>query len=89
MAIDWQDLTGDAPVDLELLLPAGVTARSGRLLTPGAGSVPLDAELAGQAGDVSLALPIEHLRTPGRYIFEVRTDERSPLPLRRFAIEVR
>jgi hypothetical protein len=89
VAIDRADLTGDAPVAVELLLPTGVAVKSGRIVTPGAGSVRLDDELAGQSDTVSLLLPVEQLRTPGRYLLEVRTDERTPLPLRRFAIEVR
>ena len=76
-------------VELELVLPAGVAAKSGRLVTPGPVSVALDEEVAGQTGTVALAVPVERLRTPGRYLLEVRTDERSALPLRRFAIEVR
>jgi hypothetical protein len=89
VAIERADLTGDAPVAIELLLPTGVAVKSGRIVTPGAGSVRLDDELAGQSDTVSLSLPVEQLRTPGRYLLEVRTDERTPLPLRRFAIEVR
>lgn len=89
VAIAWQDLTGDAPVQIELVLPAGVAAKSGRLVTPGPASLALDAQVAGQADTIALAVPVERLRTPGRYILELRTDERSALPLRRFAIEVR
>lgn len=87
--IDRRELTGDVPVAIELVLPAGVGAQSGRIVTPGAGELRLDDELAGQSDTVSLALPAAQLREPGRYLLEVRTDERSPLPLRRFAIEVR
>ena len=87
--IEWQSLTGDAPVELELVLAPGISAKSGRLVTPGAGEVRLDAEVQGQADTVELALSVERLRQPGRYLLEIRTDERSHLPLRRFAIEVR
>ena len=87
--IEWQSLTGDAPVELELVLAQGLAAKSGRLVMPGAVEVRIDAEVKGQTGTVELLLPVERLRQPGRYLLEIRTDERSHLPLRRFAIEVR
>jgi hypothetical protein len=89
VAIEAQGLTGDAPVALELALPEGVSAKSGRIVLPGLEQVRLDEDVAGQSGSVALALPVEQLREPGRYLVEIRTDERSPLPLRRYAIEVR
>jgi hypothetical protein len=89
VAIEAEGLTGDAPVALELALPEGVSAKSGRLVLPGLEQVSLDEDVVGQSGNVALAVPVEQLREPGRYLVEIRTDERSPLPLRRYAIEVR
>jgi len=84
-----EDLAGDAPLEIELVLPEGVSAKRGRLVTPDAIAWPLDAQVAGQTGSVAFTLPVDRIRSPGRYLFEVRTDERSAVPLRRYAIEAR
>jgi hypothetical protein len=89
VAIDRKHLTGDAPVLFELELPEGVGVKSGRLVKPGPIELRLDDELGGQRETVSLALPVDQLQQSGRYLLELRTTERSALPLRRFGIVVR
>ena len=71
--------TGDEP------LRGRVLAMHDTARTP----LPIEAAIAGeQRRHATLALPGYWL-TPGRYVIEVRTRERSHLPLRRYVVEVR
>ena len=88
VAVTWEDLVAaDAP-SVELVLPEGVRAKSGRILTPTAEAIAFP-EIAGRGGAVAFALPVERMVGRGRFVIEVHTDERSAVPLRRCAVEVR
>jgi len=77
-------------LDLDFVSPKLEPLR-GRVLaisTPEREALPIEAAIAGdEERHAALSIPSEWL-TPGRYVVEVRTHERSHLPLRRYVLEV-
>jgi hypothetical protein len=85
-------LPTDAPFVIDLDLPVaidpGADVLASRILTLGRPPLELDGAVGGAARDVvRLEVPPGWL-APGSYLIEVRTTERNPLPLRRFALIV-
>lgn len=60
---------------------------TGRILTEGR-ALDLSAAVIGDASDVAQVEIDADWLTPGRYVIEVHTSERSHFPLRRYALEV-
>jgi hypothetical protein len=91
LEIEAQALPTSGPLAVELLfpepstataLPVRILSEDGRILHLQAGIPEQDARRA------SVEIPPDWL-SPGRYVVELKTTERTHLPLRRYALEVR
>jgi hypothetical protein len=86
------ELAGSEPVLLDLLLPAppeSVTDLPVRVLAPDGRVLELQGLIAAEdRGRARVVLDPAWL-SPGRYIVEIQTMERTHFPLRRYALEVR
>jgi hypothetical protein len=88
--IDPQSLVPGKPLEVHVSLPpeaAGVGIESIWIYGESHAPTQIDGRKAGPT-QVRLELGAE-LLGPGRHIIELRTDEVSPIPLRRYAFEVR
>jgi hypothetical protein len=93
LEISADALPAGRPVALRLQLgepSANAAPRPGRILVEGREPLELRAAIEGE-DRLTARVEVEAgwMATPGRYIVEIRTTERSHLPLRRYAIEVR
>jgi len=81
---------GSLVVPLQLGQPeAPGSVLSGRIVTEGR-VLEVSAAVGEEAPDVAeIDVAADFLRSPGRYIVEIKTSEKSHFPLRRYAIEVR
>lgn len=93
IAIAAADLPGQGALTVELEVPPpseGVEGLAARVVAPDSTTFESTAPLASPGRDrVRLEVPADWLRRPGKYIVEVKTTERTPLPLRRYAIVIR
>jgi hypothetical protein len=93
LEVSRRALRGGAPLVLELRLgepDAGVEPLSGRIVVAGRTPRDLTPSLVGRSGSLArVEIDADWLASPGRYIVEVKTNERTHLPLRRYVLEVR
>jgi hypothetical protein len=84
-------LPASGPLRIELHFPvpsADAAPRPGRVLAPDGRVLEIEAPLAdAERRSVTVEVPADWL-TPGRYVVEIRTTERTHFPLRRYAVEV-
>ena len=83
-------LVAGKPLRVRITLPSnalGIGIKSIWVYGEGQTAAPIEGERATPA-TVSLAIPAE-LLTPGRHFVELRTDEITHIPLRRFPFEIR
>lgn len=92
LEIDRASLVPGEPLSLHLQLgdpAAGAEPIAGRLVVEGREPVDLtDVLLSAEPGVAHLELD-SRLLSPGRNIIEIKTTERSHIPLRRYVVEVR
>jgi hypothetical protein len=91
LAVSRESLASGEPlaIRLQLAQPEDPGAPlSGRIVTEGR-VLDLAAVVGGDASDVAEVEIASDWLTPGRYVIEIRTSERSHFPLRRYALEVR
>jgi hypothetical protein len=84
-------LPSEAPLVLTLVLPvpSGAAVLSARVVASDGRAVESQAAVRGDdPRRAQMAVPTAWLE-PGRYLVEVRTDETSHFPLRRYALEIR
>jgi predicted phage tail protein len=91
LVVSRESLASGRPlvVQLQLSEPEASGAQlEGRIVTEGR-THDLSATVAGEAADLAQVEIEADWLTPGRYVIEIHTSERSHFPLRRYAIEVR
>jgi hypothetical protein len=92
-SVAMRDIPTDRPLALDLMLPAALPsadALPARIIAmDGSGELKLpDAVVATDRGEVRVEIESGWL-SPGRYLIEIETTEKSHLALRRYVLEVR